>query len=297
MTKQELKIKLLNTSLFIDNNYLQEYLNLVDNYITTEDYTEKHHILPRCWYKYNKQPVDNSEDNVVNLAYKDHCKAHWLLYFCTKGYLQQANETAVRYISEMYKKLTGIETHKFDFIQADFELLQAYMNDIIKDKNSRYYSLEEEAILKQYYPEYGLNYCMQFFPNRTEEAVARYISKLKLKRTNIFWTQEEETFLKENYPKYGINYCMKALNRTRLMIKCKANYMGLKVINLKKYNKKWTEEEILVLKNNYELYGLAKCIELLPTHEKTAIQKRASMLGLHYKRGTINGENNDRREN
>ncbi len=48
MTKQELKIKLLNTSLFIDNNYLQEYLNLVDNYITTEDYTEKHHILPRC---------------------------------------------------------------------------------------------------------------------------------------------------------------------------------------------------------------------------------------------------------
>lgn len=47
MTKQELKIKLLQTNLFIDNSYLQDYLDLVNN-STIEGYTEKHHILPRC---------------------------------------------------------------------------------------------------------------------------------------------------------------------------------------------------------------------------------------------------------
>ena len=40
----------------------------------------------------------------------------------------------------MYKKLTGKEKHKFDFVQYDFELLQTYMNDIIQDKDSKYWS-------------------------------------------------------------------------------------------------------------------------------------------------------------
>lgn len=44
----------------------------------------KHHIIPRCWFKMNNLPVDNSKDNIVLLTYEDHCKVHKLLTICVK---------------------------------------------------------------------------------------------------------------------------------------------------------------------------------------------------------------------
>ena len=74
---------------------------------------------------------------------------------------------------------------------------------------------------------------MKFLPNRTKDSIRREVSKLDIKRKNVFWTEEEEQFMREYYPVFGIKYCMKALNRTRLMIKCKAFNMGLQVQNVK----------------------------------------------------------------
>lgn len=87
---------------------------------------------------------------------------------------------------EMYKKLTLTSKSIFEFNDEDFNILQNYMNSIKADPDSRYYSKEEEDFLIKNYPEYGLDYCMQFLPNRSRRAVARYVSKLKLKRTNVF---------------------------------------------------------------------------------------------------------------
>ena len=42
----------------------------------------KHHIIPRCWFKMNNLPVDNSEDNLVLLSYEDHQKVHKLAVLC-----------------------------------------------------------------------------------------------------------------------------------------------------------------------------------------------------------------------
>ena len=75
-TKLELKVKLLNTDLFLDNEYLDQYLDLVLEKKQNSGYTEKHHILQRNYFKKNKIPIDNSEDNLITLAYCDHCKAH-----------------------------------------------------------------------------------------------------------------------------------------------------------------------------------------------------------------------------
>ena len=42
----------------------------------------KHHIIPRCWFKMNNLPVDNSKDNLVLLSVEDHIKVHRLSILC-----------------------------------------------------------------------------------------------------------------------------------------------------------------------------------------------------------------------
>ena len=42
----------------------------------------KHHIVPRCWFKMNNLPVDNSKENLVLLSYEDHIKVHKLSILC-----------------------------------------------------------------------------------------------------------------------------------------------------------------------------------------------------------------------
>lgn len=44
----------------------------------------KHHIIPKCWFKWNNLPIDNSNTNLVKLTYEDHCKVHKLAYLCAK---------------------------------------------------------------------------------------------------------------------------------------------------------------------------------------------------------------------
>ena len=68
-----LKETLLATKCFVNNEYLEQYLNLVNDSKTG---TELHHILPRSYFKDLGISVDNSEQNLVRLSFADHCKAH-----------------------------------------------------------------------------------------------------------------------------------------------------------------------------------------------------------------------------
>lgn len=78
----------------------------------------------------------------------------------------------------MYKKLTCKEKHKFDFVQDDFELLQKYMNDIIQDKDSKYWSTDEIQFLKDNYGEYGSGlYCAKVL-NKTIRQVNKKAKQL-----------------------------------------------------------------------------------------------------------------------
>lgn len=43
---------------------------------------EKHHIVPRCWYRINNISVNNSADNLVNLTIEQHAKVHMLIPLC-----------------------------------------------------------------------------------------------------------------------------------------------------------------------------------------------------------------------
>lgn len=83
---QKLKEKLLSLGIFDDNEYLDFYCELVESNRNTKREkfkTQKHHIIPKCYYKVNNKEIDNSDSNCVNLLYKDHVLAHYYLCLFT----------------------------------------------------------------------------------------------------------------------------------------------------------------------------------------------------------------------
>ena len=82
---EKLKEKLLSLGVFLDNEYLDFYCTLIVNNKSTaiEKFkTQKHHIIPKTYYKLNSLNIDNSCDNIVNLLYSDHILAHYYLCLC-----------------------------------------------------------------------------------------------------------------------------------------------------------------------------------------------------------------------
>ena len=146
MLKDEIKLRLLNTNMFIDNKYLELYINLiVDNSDTPRLYgkTQRHHILQRKWYNKNKLKIDNSKSNLVNLYYKDHILAHYYLYNCTTSWLKKANsKTLVNMLNLKDNKIISDELfEQLDTLQADYELF-------IKD--CRCQQLDRQLLYKYY---------------------------------------------------------------------------------------------------------------------------------------------------
>lgn len=82
-----IKEKLLSLGIIDHNDYFEKYVQLIINNVQTEKQTyktQRHHIIPRCYYKHKKLDVDNSSENLVNLLYRDHILAHYYLCLCVK---------------------------------------------------------------------------------------------------------------------------------------------------------------------------------------------------------------------
>ena len=83
-----LKEKLLTLGIINDNEYLNKYCELIEaNRETKREKfkTQKHHIIPRSYYKYLDIKVDNTKNNLVELLNKDHVLAHYYLVKCAKA--------------------------------------------------------------------------------------------------------------------------------------------------------------------------------------------------------------------
>lgn len=81
----DIKEKLLNLGIIENNDYFEKYLQLIISNAETKKQkykTQRHHIIPKCYYKHNNLEVDNSSDNLVNLLYQDHILAHYYLCMC-----------------------------------------------------------------------------------------------------------------------------------------------------------------------------------------------------------------------
>lgn len=66
---------------------------------------ERHHIIPRCFYRFSNMPVDDSESNVVNLTSDEHIKVHQLAALCAKDI-----------VADALLKTTHIIVHKRDMV-------------------------------------------------------------------------------------------------------------------------------------------------------------------------------------
>lgn len=141
-----------------------------------------------------------------------------------------------------------------------------------------YWSAEEDAMLKQYYPIEGKS-CTVRFQNKTECVVLARAFKLGLKVIGTFWTPEEEKILMDNYPTMKGKVVSLLPGKTLNAVKGKARLLGI----AGEAHRSWTSEEDNILTSKYPEMGLS--IEsLLPGKSHAAIRARASMLGLKSNR-------------
>lgn len=86
--------KLLNTQIVEEDEFLDKYVQLIENnrtLVQIKKKTQRHHIIPVCYYTSMNSSVDNSKENLVNLYYKDHVLAHYYLALCSKGKFKYQN--------------------------------------------------------------------------------------------------------------------------------------------------------------------------------------------------------------
>ena len=234
MTKQEL----LKTNYFIDNEYLDQYLELI-KINSDAKYLERHHILPKAYYRLKNLKVDNTKNNIIKLSFANHCKAHWLLYFCTKDELKYANQTAFAIM------INGLVKHIKDYTEADFTELQKLKDLLVCDSNS-FWSREDDLFLKNNFLMYTDNE-LALALNRTEISIRARRTILGLQRFKMKdFTTEEIKYLKENYPIKSLKELANTLNRSVNSIAQKCNSIGLHKSKIRK----WTEAEIEYIKEN-----------------------------------------------
>lgn len=143
---QNLKEKLLALGIFEDNEYLDKYVELIESNRDTKKEkfkTDRHHIIPKAYFKYKNIELDNSKDNFVYLLYKNHVLAHYYLAKCSKNdYIRYCNECAVNYTISKLTKQSDVEIIEsldgWQKFKEDYMLLKS-----TKHKNW-YNSLSEE---------------------------------------------------------------------------------------------------------------------------------------------------------
>jgi hypothetical protein len=132
-----IQTRLLELGLAKNNEALRHYSCIVESEFNKQQkfiggLTQKHHKIPKCYYRKNKLNVDNSEENIVNLSYKDHILAHYYLALCAKGgwfkykcehaFLQMTGEYDIPETERaLFKKLPFYEKIYADFVKRQSE--------------------------------------------------------------------------------------------------------------------------------------------------------------------------------
>lgn len=141
-----IKTILLESNLCEDNEFLDKYVELIENNLHTEyvkNKTQVHHILPRGYFKILGKDVDESSENKVNLLFHDHILAHYYLSLCGKAHFKYQNEYAVL---GMTKRANIPEDFLLTLDKLDKIYEEAQLTNSLYHKNKKY---SKETIQKR----------------------------------------------------------------------------------------------------------------------------------------------------
>ena len=126
-----LKNNLLSLGLVIDNEFLDYYCLLIENNKNTKRKkfeTQKHHIVPRYYYRENNLTVDDSRENIVYLNYKDHILAHYYLCLCRVEKYKFNNQCALFFFLGKKNYTESFYLERKEFIESLDSYLSIYQD-------------------------------------------------------------------------------------------------------------------------------------------------------------------------
>lgn len=132
---------LLESDIYIQNEYFDLYLNLINDNLQRlpEKYkTQKHHILPKHYFNHYNLNIDESENNKVNLIISDHVKAHYYLYKCCKNEAEKLSNLYClrRMLDGRYSNLENIiDINEKECLKL-YEEIQKYNSQTHKGKRN-----------------------------------------------------------------------------------------------------------------------------------------------------------------
>lgn len=136
----------------------------------------------------------------------------------------------------------------------------------------KYYTEEEDNILREYYPKIGMK-VLNMLKGRDMRSVYSRASKLGISMHNSEWTEEEIELLKERYSEEGMKCKEYLLGKTNNDIINKVHELGLISVKF------WTAEELRLLRKYFPSMG-TKCVKYLPNRNKDTIRIKAQSLGI-----------------
>lgn len=100
---------------FTYNQHFVAMMNIINSSrLNPPESGHKHHIIPKCWFRMNNLPIDNSKDNLVLLSYEDHVKVHKLAILCadTKEMASKMGYAVHRLLKGQFKGIHHTEETK-----------------------------------------------------------------------------------------------------------------------------------------------------------------------------------------
>ena len=135
---------------FVYNQHFVAMMNIINSSrLNPPESGHKHHIIPRCWFKMNNLPIDNSEANLVLLSYEDHVKVHKLSMLCAatpelkskmgfavKGLLK-GNFSGMQHTIETRRKMAEVRKGQHRSEETKQKMSEAHKGKTVSEETRR----------------------------------------------------------------------------------------------------------------------------------------------------------------
>lgn len=244
---QFLESRLLETGDFEAGEALTKYCKLIKANQYKTDFSgqiQKHHILPRAWYKLHNKKLDNSTTNTVLLTVSDHAKAHLFLFQAASNpEVRAQNAAAVRCMCDLFSEEL-IDEYAEELNRVNLELAQKKSKALAERRAAGLNQRARPVLCVETNQVFGtikeaqesMHLWIKPVLSGQKESVGGYHFKYYEKDTKEFFTAEckinyfteaELTLLIQQYPTVGSNIPELLKNHSATSIRAKAHYLGL----------------------------------------------------------------------